>query len=227
MMKINKTNDLKNKRISALIFGSSGAGKTTLASTLEGRTLVISAESGLLSLASHNIDYVNIEGDKVKCLREIVLELMNGVEYENIFLDSLTEISQIFLEHFQQQYQERKDALVLFGEVAKTLRSFIKTIRDLTQYNIFVTALEKNDKDDMSRMIYTPNLVGSMARDVNQYFDEVFCLKVFQKEDKQERLLITDHYDGRTCKDRSGKLDKFEPANLQKILNKIRGEQQC
>jgi phage nucleotide-binding protein len=222
-MNITSTNTTDNTRISCLVYGLSGVGKTTLAKTLDGKTLIISAESGLLSLRKEKIDVVVIEGDKVQSLREIVGELKKGVAYDNIFFDSISEISQIFLEYYQQQFQERKDNLVLFGEVAKSLRAFIKLIRDMNKYNIIVTALEKPEKDDLGRIFYTPDLVGKMSKDISQYFDEVFNLKKFTTEDKEERLLITDYFDGRICKDRSGSLNKFEPANLSLIFNKIRG----
>ena len=49
-LKINSTSDVEIERIVGLVVGQSGIGKTFLVSTLEGKTLVASAEGGLLCL---------------------------------------------------------------------------------------------------------------------------------------------------------------------------------
>ena len=60
-MQITKTSDISNHHIFALIVGASGAGKTTLASTLNNEeTLILSAESGLLSIKDSDIDVIQI-----------------------------------------------------------------------------------------------------------------------------------------------------------------------
>lgn len=224
-MLIKSTNSAESTRVTMLVYGKSGAGKTTLAKTLPGKTLIISAESGLLSLKDFQIDYVELEGktatEKLISLHSIATELASKVEYDNIFIDSITEISQIFVEHFQAQYQSRSDALVLWGEYSKSMRAFIKRLRDMAPYNVIMSCLEKEDKDDLSRKIYMPDLNGKISTQILQFFDEVFNLKVVMKDDEEKRVLITDHFDGFVGKDRSGKLAKFEPANLTHIFNKI------
>ena len=54
---IKNTKDVENHRVVGMIVGPSGVGKTSLARTLKGRTLIGSAESGLLSLKGADIDF--------------------------------------------------------------------------------------------------------------------------------------------------------------------------
>ena len=225
-MKIKSTKSESNNRITALVYGRSGAGKTTLAKTLPGKTLIVSAESGLLSLKDFEIDYVELEGktaaDKIASLKAIIGELMKGVPYDNIFIDSITEISQLFVEMYQNQFQSRSETLLIWAEYNKSMRAFIKCLRDMAPYNIVISCLEKEDKDDLSRKVFLPDMQGKISTQVLQFFDEVFNLKVVMKDEEEKRLLITDHWDGYTCKDRSGRLEKFEQADLSKIFAKIK-----
>jgi phage nucleotide-binding protein len=222
-MQIKKTGQTDQK-LKCLVYAASGAGKTTLAGTLEGRTLIISAESGLLSLSSKGIDYVDIDGsnanEKVKSIYAIYGELEKGMEYDNIFVDSITEIAQIFVEFQNGIFKDRKDAMVLWGEYAKMIRGFVKKFRDLKQYNVIFTALEKVEKDEIGRRFKVPDLSGSIATQMPQFFDEVFTIRI---SDDGKRMIQTDGREGYLCKDRSSKLNAFENTNLGEIFTKING----
>lgn len=225
-MEVKSLKDELPRRINALIFGPSGFGKTTLAKTLIGKTLIINAESGLLSISGEDMDYVTIEGetakDKVILLGSILKQLQQGVEYDNIFIDSLTEINQVFIEyHFDLIGWDKSKSLPTWGDVAKSMRGFIKSFRDLSQYSVYMTALDKVDKDEIGRRFITPDINGSLAKSVAQFFDEVFYYTKIEKEDKQVRVLVTDGTDKFTAKDRSGKLDKLMAPDLGAIQEKI------
>jgi phage nucleotide-binding protein len=215
-MIISKTNSKESLRITALIHGKSGAGKTTLASTLEGKTLIISAESGLLSLKDFDIDFTTV--DSMTSLAAAITELEKGTDYENVFIDSLTEIAQILVAELQKKYPDRKDSFPLWQDYATYMRKIIKRLRDLQKYNVFVLALDKVETDELNNRYIIPDVNGKIASQLVQFFDEVFYLTI-DKEGK--RQLITGSSEKIMVKDRSGKLKQFEEPNLQNIIRSI------
>lgn len=229
-MEIKKTSEVKNAGLSMLIYGESGVGKTSLASTLSGKTLIISAEGGLLSLKNSEIDYVEVKGanatEKYNSLVAIMLEVYNGVEYSNIFIDSLTEISQIIVDHnFLLINNDSSKGLRAFGEANKQMKSFIKFCRDTPNYNFIITALAQTDKDEFNRRYKLPDLIGKLAQQVSQYYDEVFYLHKSEEEKEdgsKKRILYTDLQQS-VSKDRSGNLlPAIEEPNLENIIKEIR-----
>lgn len=230
-MKIKNTKTKTSSRITALIYGPSGIGKTTLAKTLPGKTLIISAESGLLSLSGMDIDYVDIcEGKgstqlKLEHLRDILKHLSSEkTEYENIFIDSLTEIAQIMVQFQQTLYPDKKDSMNLWGAYNTQIRAFIKHVRDLSPYNIILTALEKVDKDEIGRRYKIPEMNGAVAAQIAQFFDEVLYYTEIENEKEKKRVLITSSSSNFIAKDRSGKLNQYEIPDFGIIFNKIKGE---
>jgi phage nucleotide-binding protein len=235
-MKILNTKTVSQSQIKALIYGASGAGKTTLAATMNRPTLIVSAESGLLSLVGTEIDVIDLSIDdegkpvtkdqRVKKLREVYAWLLTDEakkKYEVLFIDSLTEINLNMLEALNIQYPDRKDSLVMYGELAKNMRALITLFRDLPHYSVIFTALDETDKDENGFRFQTIQLVGSFASKIAGYFDEVFYLNV-DKDSK--RHLVTAKTDKIIAKDRSGKLDAIEPSDLGLIFDKILGKQE-
>ena len=83
--------------IKMLVYGGAGSGKTTLASTTGGKTLIVSAESGLMSLRDHDIDAIEVSTiDDVFETYQYV-QSGDGLAYEWICLDSLSEIGEACL----------------------------------------------------------------------------------------------------------------------------------
>jgi SpoVK/Ycf46/Vps4 family AAA+-type ATPase len=236
-MKVTNTQTAGHDALKILIFGEPGAGKTTLAGTIYEPTLIISAEAGLLSLSGKKIDVIDISLDdngavipKEKRIARLgeaykyLLESETQKKYKWVFIDSLTEISQNLVEQLQQEFPDRKDSLVLYGENAKRMRSLIKTFRDLPMYNVVFTALSSIEKDENAQRFTTVNVVGRISEALPAYFDEVFYLAATQTpEGEIKRILVTNKTDKIVCKDRSGKLDKFESPDLGAIAAKIKG----
>jgi hypothetical protein len=68
-----------------------------------------------------------------------------------------------------------------------------------------------------------PNLIGSSAVECPAFFDFVFHLEVFEKDEQKIRALLTDAKDNVLAKSRTNALKEYEPANLQLIFNKLKG----
>lgn len=227
-MKVLNTKDSPTQKVKALIAGFSGSGKTSLAKTLTGKTILISAEAGLLCLKGSDIDYIDIStNDKGEVLKTSAQRLNRLIEtfewlhagqpYENVFVDGLTEIGEVLIEELNKQFPDRKDSFPMWGEYNKKIRAIIKNFRDLP-YNVFLTVVTEIDKDENNKRFAGFQISGSISEKLPQYFDEVFYIHV---DADKNRSIVTQLSDAIKAKDRSGRLNAVEPCDLGKIVAKI------
>jgi phage nucleotide-binding protein len=232
-MLIKKAKDMNDSHgIKAILYGASGVGKTTQVKTLVDsgyKVLVISAESGLLSLGQTDVDVIDLtvdeRGDKVKPENrfENLVKAYNFLEtgkhkYDTIVLDSLTEINQVLLEYLRTKYPDAKNTLQMYGENSLVMNKMVKKFRDLP-YNVILIALESLEKDEVGRRFIVMDLVGKVANGIPPLFDEVIYMFI---EEKGDRKFLTNKTEKLMAKDRSGRLDQVEVAHLGNLLNKIR-----
>lgn len=249
-MKIENTLDASAGCIKMLVAAEAGNGKTTLAKTIQDKlnekVLVISAEAGLLSLRGSNVDFIELQNkwddatkaylpvpksERINRLLEIYQFLMlpeTMKKYTWIFIDSLTEINQNMQEFLdsQEDYQGPKNTLKKFGELNVRMRSVCKTFRDMPHYSVVFSALVKNDIDSDNKSFMKIDMTGKFADALPALFDEIFYLGVLPEVDdggRNIRKILTQKTDKILFpKDRSGQLDRFEPADLGSIVLKIR-----
>lgn len=204
-----------------LVHGPPGAGKTRLCATtgdLE-RTLIISAEGGLLSIKDWEIDVV-----QVTSIGEVyeVYEYLKKAEhdYQWVCLDSISEIAEVVL---QGEKLRSRDARRAYGEMADTVFDLLRGFRNLP-YHVVMTAKQGREGVD-NRMLYTPMLPGrQLTMNIAYLFDEVFALRVEQNtEGELKRVLQTGKSRSYEAKDRSGRLAMYEEPDLALIHNKIKG----
>jgi phage nucleotide-binding protein len=217
-IKLKSTKDVAAQGNNFLIYGQAGAGKTTLAKTLP-KCLIISAESGLLSLKDSDVSYVEITS--MTDLHE-AYSFVKDSDFESVMIDSISEIAEVLL---AEQKKTLADGRAAYGEMDVQLSESIRAFRDLPIHVVMTAKLEKQT-DEMGRVLYFPSLPGNKtAQKLPYFFDEVLALRVEKDEDGvTQRALLTDGDGLWLAKDRSGKLDQWESCDLGEIISKIGGE---
>lgn len=227
-MQIKSTKDITTKRIIALIVGESGVGKTSQAGLLpHDKTLIISAESGLLCLSGTNIDVIEVksEEDLMLAYEFVTNPSKHKNKYKYLYIDSITEIGQMILGELKDNPAYSSPATIrnMYGEFGSRMTGWIKAFRDLGDYSVIFSCLSSQEKDGLV-MVDEFNIPGQIVKDnIKAFFDLVLHLKTYEVDKKKVRKFVTDDAESRLAKDRSGKLDAYEDANLMLVINKILG----
>lgn len=230
-MKFKSTKDVSSERFVSLVVGPSGIGKTSLARTLpepHEKTLIISAESGLLCLSGTDIPVFEVNPESPWESLTEVFEFLSTNEakkkFSFLFIDSLTEIAQLILSELRKdpKLSDAKNGFLLWGQYADRMTKIIKIFRDFKPYSVIFTCLSTVEKDGLN-LIDDFSMPGqSVKENLKAYFDLVLHYQVFtDDEGGKHRKLITDMEISRLAKDRSGLLDTYEDASLETIINKI------
>lgn len=221
MLNFTYTNAYKNRGINIFLYGASGVGKTTMVKTAP-NPIIVSAESGLLSVQDTNIPVLEISE------WEDFLEALNWLNanqniFDTIFIDSITEIAEIYLKKLQQ---EEKDGRKAYARLANDIVNICRTLRDsFPSKNVILVSKQEQETVDNQRF-YTLSFPGKASINKVPYlFDEVFALRIIKDEQTQQpmRVIQTFHdgfYEG---KDRSGKLAPYEIPNFTYLINKMKG----
>jgi phage nucleotide-binding protein len=219
-MKIRTTREVHADGVKALVYGMAGAGKTSLARTLP-TPLILSAEAGLLSIADADLPFVEI--DSAATLRQAYEWLASGADewaHRSIMLDSISEIAEVVL---ADEKSKTKDPRKAYGEMQDQMATLIRLFRDLPGRNVVFTAKLDRSQDEGGRTLYAPSMPGSKTGQALPYFfDLVLALRVERDSDGKPYRVLQCQPDGIwSAKDRSGKLDAFESADLAGIFHKI------
>ena len=213
-IKIQSTDVVSSNGVKIVIYGGSGVGKTVMLATAPD-PFIISAESGLLSLVGKNIPFA-----EVRTLQEIgeAYVYAKNSDHKTICIDSLSEIGESVLEHFQKEVAHGKQA---YGKLAASVGPLIKNFRDIKDKNvIFVAKMKREEDEESGAVTYVPYIPGKVLPfNLPYQVDEVFCMTI---DKKGNRYLQTNADRYRYCKDRSGMLDEHEGTDLTLIINKIK-----
>ena len=216
--KITNTKDVHMCKIKVLVHGPSGSGKTRLCGTTGGKAIILSAESGLLSLAGMDLDVWEIKN--IDDLKEAYTFLKSDVTYDWVCIDSISEIAEVVL---NAEKKLTKDPRKAYMEMGDQMTALVRAFRDLPK-NVYMAAKQDKTKDEMTGgFIYGPSAPGQkLAASLPYFFDFVLVLQNWKDaEGKMQSALQTQRDAQYDAKDRSGLLDMVEPPSLQHIYNKI------
>ena len=219
-----------------MVYAPAGTGKTMLNATLPS-PIIISAESGLLSLAPSNIERVygpgrpdiayNMPVIKIRNIADLqdayrwFSESHEATAYQTCSLDSITEILEQVLGEAKKAYKDPRQA---YGELAVVGEDLIRKFRDLNGWNVYMSSKMAPFKDEMANITkYGPMAPGSkLAPAIPYFFDMLFALRIGQDEEGNTfRYLQTQPCIQYEAKDRSGALAPSEEPHLGNIIAAI------
>lgn len=212
-----------NHGVKALVYGRSSAGKTYLARTAPA-PIILSAESGLLSLRDVNLPVIEIKS--VQALSEVYQWLLQSHEarqFHTVYIDSISEIAEVILSNAKKLTKDPRQA---YGELLEKTIASLRDYRDLPYKHVVMVAKQELVTDEITKVtMYGPSMPGSKLSPALPYmFDEVFRLAIgTTPEGKTYRYLQTQPDLQHDAKDRSGALDPIEQPDLTHIFNKILG----
>lgn len=226
---------VENHGVKIMIYGESGVGKTRSAKSVKDagyKVLIISAESGLRSLKNEDIPLLDLthndkgealdETGRINRLKETFVWLKKGQpEYDTIFLDSLTEISQAIVAQQKKIFTDPKDTLKIYMKHSEMMLELVKAFRDLP-YNVVLVGLSESEQDAIGRKFQTVSVVGKVSQHLPALMDTVLHLQVVEDKDKKQvPMFQTFKTATQVAKDRDGALFPWEPYDLGAIFNKL------
>ena len=207
--------------VKVLVYGGAGSGKTTLIGTLP-EPIIISAEAGLLSLADLDIPYIEVTD--MASLKEAYsfVTSAEATGFKSVAVDSISEIAEVVL---NAEKKATKDPRQAYGALQEQMTDLVRAFRDISGKNVYMSAKMEKTQDESGRILYGPSMPGNkLSQMLPYFFDEVLALRVEKDdENKPQRALMCDSDGLWSAKDRSGKLDPWETADLSYIINKIAG----
>ena len=219
---LKRTKEATAQAVKLLVYGQAGAGKTSLIPTLP-TPVILSAEGGLLSIADTNLPFIEITSmDDLREAYKWLTSSAEAAEFESVALDSISEIAEVVL---NAEKKINKDPRAAYGAMQEQMADIIRGFRDLPGKHVYMSAKLEKTQDEMGRVLYAPSMPGNKTgQSLPYFFDEVLALRVEKAaEGMTRRALMTDGDGLWLAKDRSGKLEVWEDADLGEIIKKIGG----
>src|SRR5215470_2067238 len=159
-------------------------------------------------------------------------ELAQLASYSTLFVDSLTAAARLCFGWAEQQPEAttdrgRKDLRAIYGLHGRSMVSWLNQLQHARGRNIcFVAVLEKNI-DDLNIATWQPQIEGGKTgRELPAVVDEIVTMQWVDFGDRKPvRAFVCTNPNpfGYPAKDRSGRLEQFEPPNLGALIEKLTG----
>ena len=156
-------------------------------------------------------------------------------KYELIFLDSITVLSRLCMAWAEVQPENltpkgAKDTRGAYGMMGREMLKLLSHVQHCPDKHIIFVGILDAKTDDFNRQIWEPQMEGSkVGREMPGVVDEVLSMVTMDDPEQpgvKHRVFVTAQANqwGYPAKDRSGRLDPIEGANLQTIIDKINAQ---
>lgn len=230
-LKWSKTSDPVHRRVSMLVYGEAGAGKTSLVKTLpvksDDRVVYLYADPGHAVLRSRAFLMAPLKNMlDVNAAASEVGAMAAAKQIDWVVVDGIDEIGLLVVNAY---IASSKDGRGSYGDMAKYMSMWLKGMRDLPCNILFITQREQK-QDDQKRMYYAPSFPGKAVTDsMIAWFDMVAAVR-FRQVTKDDGTEVTERWmqmqksaDIRyECKERGdGKIGEWELPDVAALLAKM------
>jgi len=222
-----------------VVAGTRLSGKSTVAGTLPGNTLLLQAkliETGsrsaqkLADKLGNSLDIA--EFSTLKDLYDVIEELGEDTHYKNIYIDGMSAITELKHDEPEMRKMMKKnvwDAYREIGTSAATILYAAKGLSEETGKNVFFTLALKEKYDSMGNLVnLDPDIKGNMTLgSIKKICPVVVCLRATLDEDGNTVREVLTASEGPF----SARVDELIddenpgvlPADLGKVLNLLNG----
>ena len=227
-MKLIRTGDPQVKpSVVMLVYGEGGVGKTTFASTAP-KVIIADCENGSKYFGLRGIDVPVALIENWGDMKEFLNVVRDG-DFETIVIDPIGELMDklkrfmIAMGDSKLVQKDGSPTMAGWGWLKKTLRDYLKVLRD-TGLNIIIVA-HLEEKNDEERIVKRPKVETKLSEELVAMVDIVAYMTVVQDaEGGEKRILIVDpSNDKYTAKDRTGRLGKVIEPDFDKIVKASQG----
>ena len=215
----------KQAGVKMLVCAPSGFGKTNLARST-GKTIIISAEGGDLTLNDVDVDSI-----RVSSLGELkeAYEYVNSHkdDYDTVIIDSISEIGDMIVAELKKdpEFSSMKDGMKLWMKFSEIMLAIAKSFRDLQNINVVILALVESVKSGFEEKLLPMIPAKKVQAKLGSLYDEVLLITV---DEEGNRLFVCQPTQSFDAKDRSGRLEATEPYDknegLKPLFTKILGD---
>ena len=226
-MKIVNTGDSQFKpSLVMMIYGEGGVGKTTFGASAP-KPIIADCENGAKYFGLRGLSVNVAQIEKWSDMKEF-LDYVKTSDVETVVIDPIGELMdklKRFMINMGDSKLVQKDGsptMAGWGWLKKTMRDYIKVLRDTNKHIILVAHLEESK--DEERIVKRPKIETKISDDIVNMVDVVGYMTVVQSEGETKRIIIVDPgNDKYTAKDRTGQLGKIIEPDFQKIINACQG----
>lgn len=231
---------------SILLYGAPGSGKTTMACTLPGKSLLIDVDNKANEMTSivdnDNITIKPITAKLTQAKLKLVLLSKTGLpqpkgylelcdiitdletkfpeDINNVIVDSVTKVC----EHLKRAilWNENVSSMRIqdWGIFLTNLECFVNTVISLPCNKVLVCH-DNIEQDALTgEIVYRPLIEGQMRHKIAQSFTEVYYMSPIMTKDKKPTYRVLTCNDGKRIARTALNLDVYEKADLDYILKK-------
>lgn len=210
------------KRGMFLVYGASGAGKTTFAGTFP-KPFFVNLRAGMSAVRKKKLPFFT-----PKNFAEMILPAIpeNVKAYETVVFDQMTEAARILkqdaLRMAMRETMQRQDWQLVIERLRKIVVAYIDHLLD--KHVVFIAEEHFERNEDTGSMFWLPDVPGQFATTIAQFFDCVFHLRLgYNAETKTKGRWALTEPDTMypQAKNRFGGLSRLEEPDFDSMWEKI------